>query len=668
MKKTLITLLICFVMALPALVWRTSVSAALTPAPPPADACLTFSAPLVTHGFTRTNALPNGDQFLLSSPLSFTVTTPPDAGATTFTLPSGVIGFPGAQVAGIALETPGATMTAVSCLESFWDLNFYLASRGNSLGDTVRLLLIRDLNDQNPIELARFQFVGSMGAMLTSLNSAAGSLHLNDRFASGANAVLPGTLIPFNNPPLPPNATGGRSGLLTFAFKADFMNGCFHLVTEIKRGTRTGVSAIAFNDIVVNRDETAGDRARPQTGLLGGLTGGYPTGLRCQVICPPCPPVSGGGGGPCPTNSFGAPEVVHGFATGPGLPNGDQFLLNTSLGFVIGQGTAATFDVNNSNFGAFPGFPGTQLQGVAVSAPSGTVRILSCLESMWDINFIVASNGTTVGDKLRLFLATSPTDNSPIELATFTAEAGGLRLTSVNESAGTVHLNDRFATGSNRVAAGGFIPFGTPAGSSGQRTGLITIALNATTMGCFHLGVDIMRGAGAGTLSLVFTDIVVNRDEVAGDRTRTGTGLLGGLTGGFPTGKPCADVCPPCPAVSGGGGGPCPPNSFEAPEVVHGFTKTSALPNGDQFLLNTSLGFVIGQGTATAFKVNNANFGATVGFPGTQLEGVAVSTPNGTVRILSCLESMWDINFIVASNGTTVGDKLRLFLATGPTD
>jgi len=168
MKKTLITLLICFVMALPALVWRTSVSAALTPA----DACLTFSAPLVTHGFTKTNALPNGDQFLLNSPLSFTVTTPPDSGATTFNLPSGVLGFPGAQVAGMALETPGATMTAVSCLDSFWDINFYLASRGNSLGDTVRLLLIRDLNDQNPVELARFQFVGSMGAMLTSLNSA----------------------------------------------------------------------------------------------------------------------------------------------------------------------------------------------------------------------------------------------------------------------------------------------------------------------------------------------------------------------------------------------------------------------------------------------------------------------------------------------------------------
>ena len=108
------------------------------------------------------------------------------------------------------------------------------------------------------------------------------------------------------------------------------------------------------------------------------------------------------------------------------------------------------------------------------------------------------------------------------------------------------------------------------------------MASNSTVMGCFELGVDIKRGAGTGTTSVVFSDVVVNRNEKAGDRAGApAKGLLVGLTGFFPTGVKCDAVCPPCPP-SGGGGGPvkCETICFGSPLFFRNSFSRGTLPDG----------------------------------------------------------------------------------------
>jgi hypothetical protein len=63
---------------------------------------------------------------------------------------------------------------------------------------------------------------------------------------------------------------------------------------------------------------------------------------------------------------------------------------------------------------------------------------------------------------------------------------------------------------------------------------------------CLQLGVNLARSNGTGTTSVLITDVIVNRNEVAGDRNRTTTGFLGGLIGGYPTGAVCQAICPVC--------------------------------------------------------------------------------------------------------------------------
>ena len=43
-----------------------------------------------------------------------------------------------------------------------------------------------------------------------------------------------------------------------------------------------------ITDVVVNRIETPGDRARTELGLLAGVGAGYPTGVPCATVCTPC--------------------------------------------------------------------------------------------------------------------------------------------------------------------------------------------------------------------------------------------------------------------------------------------------------------------------------------------------------------------------------------------
>ncbi len=263
---------------------------------------------------------------------------------------------------------------------------------------------------------------------------------------------------------------------------------------------------------------------------------------------------------------FGAPLITHGFLTGPGLPNGDQFLLGSSLGFtVVSPSTqgGSKFTVSNATFGSTPGFAGTTLEGLASATPSSLVRALSCLDNYWDLNFYLATNGATEGDMVTIFLQ-NPDGTKTIQLAMFTITGGNAKLTAINSDV-SLHLNDRFARGSNAMtlAFNNLAPFSQAAGSAGKSTQLLTIAFsmspNAAVMGCFELGIDIKRAAGAGTTSVVVNDVVVNRTAKPTDVNNPGKGLLGGLGGGYPTGLKCDVVCPPCPPASGGGGGPTAP-------------------------------------------------------------------------------------------------------------
>lgn len=263
---------------------------------------------------------------------------------------------------------------------------------------------------------------------------------------------------------------------------------------------------------------------------------------------------------------FGAPLVTHGFLTGAGLPNGDQFLLGSSLGFtVVSPSTqgGSKFTVNAATFGSNPGFAGTTLEGLASSTPSSLVRAISCLDNYWDLNFYLATTGATEGDMVTIFLQ-NPDGTKTIQLAMFTITGGNAKLTALNSDV-SLHLNDRFARGSNamRLDFNNLAPFSQAAGSAGKSTQLLTIAFsmspNAAVMGCFQLGIDIKRAAGAGTTSVVINDVVVNRTAKPTDVNNPGKGLLGGLGGGYPTGLKCDVVCPPCPPASGGGGGPTPP-------------------------------------------------------------------------------------------------------------
>ncbi|MBK8315579.1 MAG: hypothetical protein IPL01_16820 [Acidobacteria bacterium] len=56
--------------------------------------------------------------------------------------------------------------------------------------------------------------------------------------------------------------------------------------------------------------------------------------------------------------------------------------------------------------------------------------------------------------------------------------------------------------------------------------------IHSDLQGCYRVSVEISRKEAEGTTSIVFTDIVVNRNPIQGDNQNAGFGLLGRLTGG----------------------------------------------------------------------------------------------------------------------------------------
>jgi hypothetical protein len=426
-------------------------------------ACPQISVPALTHGFTPNVNLPFGDHFLL--PQAFSLTVPNSAAlpgfssfpvnATTFgDNVTGIGGYPGTSLTGASYTMPGGQVTMLSCLDSVWDSGFVLASAGATVGDTTTLFVQKP--DGSGVQTLAVFTYETGGARITTLHP--NVLLFRENRLGNAGRLMPGEWIPFD---LPGGGAGKRTSLLILAFemKADSpLNDCFQFGATMARAQGIGASSLVFTDFLVKRMEQAGDRNRPGAGMINGLSGGYPTGLICPVICPECPPPPT----LCPQLAF--PAITHGFTTSSDLPKGDHFLLPQpftlsapALAPVPGYGT---FPVNPANFGGtvteVGGFPGTSLNGISYSAPSGSLTLLSCLDSLWDSSFMLASAGATVGDKTTFFVQ-KPDGSGVQTLLVITNEDGGARLTALHPNV-FLFRNDRLGN-RGRLQVGDWIGF-----------------------------------------------------------------------------------------------------------------------------------------------------------------------------------------------------------------
>src|SRR5262249_6304608 len=104
------------------------------------------------------------------------------------------------------------------------------------------------------------------------------------------------------------------------------------------------------------------------------------------------------------------PAVTHGFEKTPQLPDGDLFLLPDPMQMAVTDAPEGTkvFPVGFESFGgdgeSIGALPGITPQGLASSAPNTKVVAVTCSESIWDGNFVLAATPGTTGDTVRFFL------------------------------------------------------------------------------------------------------------------------------------------------------------------------------------------------------------------------------------------------------------------------
>lgn len=271
---------------------------------------------------------------------------------------------------------------------------------------------------------------------------------------------------------------------------------------------------------------------------------------------------------------------------------------------------ATFFSVNTSTFGGgssqLGGFPGANLQGVSAAIPGSAVRMVGCTDRLRSANFVIASALNSIGDQVGVFVRNS--DGSGFRsLATFLVEVGGVRLVGLSGEV-TLYRGNRLANGSGQVTQGSFIPMSNAAGSAGVRTDLLTVrfsdAPDSVLASCMQLGLDIIRSNGVGRTAVVFTDLTVLRTEQEGDRLLTGTGLIGGLDGGYPTRAPCSSVCQPCPvgslAVASAASYSAVSVAPDSISAIFGSSLATTTQAANQLPIPTSLG-------GTTVKVKDAN-------------------------------------------------------------
>jgi hypothetical protein len=184
------------------------------------------------------------------------------------------------KVEGFSYSTPNSKLQAVSCNESFWDIEFEIAGSGTTEGDMVTISL---LNSDKSVaqQIAMFTIQGG-GALLTQLHP---DVKLNASLMSTKGA---GYFAPFI---LSAGASGLRTVPLALVFdpSSKSLNGCFQLAVEIKRAGGAGTTTVVIENIIVKRMERSGDRGVSiGYGLMNGSLGWFPTGRVCDFICWPC--------------------------------------------------------------------------------------------------------------------------------------------------------------------------------------------------------------------------------------------------------------------------------------------------------------------------------------------------------------------------------------------
>lgn len=240
------------------------------------------------------------------------------------------------------------------------------------------------------------------------------------------------------------------------------------------------------------------------------------------------------------------PALVHGFATAPGLPEGDLFLLSKPLQLTLAQepDSLRTFAISAETFGAAAEkvglLPGVPANGFSLSTPGETARALLNTESLRAGNLMLAATAGTTGDVVRVF-ARFGGGTGGQELFRLTVEEEGYRLSDLHPHL-KLFVDNRFALGPD-TKQGALLPFVDEAGPRGKRTGLLTFVFpqdfESPLRHCLQLGLELKRAQGAGTSSIVLSDLVVNRHKVEGDENNSGEGLLGKLPQGYPSGAPC---------------------------------------------------------------------------------------------------------------------------------
>lgn len=237
--------------------------------------CLQFTTPMITHG--QING--EDDTFLLPRPLVFTASTTFPS-ASVFNINPGSFGhYPaisGTTPQGITAMVPNTTIRALSCTDSFWDLVFDIASKGQTEGDMITLFA-QNPNGSNVQILAMFT-VQNGGVVLNQL-------HPDLTFLMNGNGPFgAGSFIPLM---VPAGAGGLSTPQLTLVWSMNMsspLNGCFQLGVDIKRTGGNGMTSFAPQYVVVKRmgNEVEGN------GIYNGGLGTYPTGLICESICTGC--------------------------------------------------------------------------------------------------------------------------------------------------------------------------------------------------------------------------------------------------------------------------------------------------------------------------------------------------------------------------------------------
>ncbi|MFN0086787.1 MAG: SdrD B-like domain-containing protein [Blastocatellia bacterium] len=277
-----------------------------------------FNVAAIVEGTTGIYGPPHGvDNFLLPAPIVFNVKSPAPAGTSIFPVNPATFGTlyltEGTKASGMMLSTPNATARAESCADSFWDGVFHLASMGATDGDMVTFSL-QNPNGTGSRVLAMFTLRNG-GAELTQL-------HKDITLLWSSQARQVGAFFPFY---IPAGSAGNRSGELAMVFSQSpttQLNGCFQLVSEIKRASGAGKTSVVMSLLQVKRMATQDDPAvSTGTGLTTNTMGWFPTGKVCDVICGPCreqpkPPGSLSGTVYCDNNDDGIQQAGE-----PGIGN-----------------------------------------------------------------------------------------------------------------------------------------------------------------------------------------------------------------------------------------------------------------------------------------------------------------------------------------------------------